>query len=529
MTSTLPAVARGEGSPALEAFRVTQNLANTAVPAVADIAVVEVSDSVLCEHTALSGVCEGIGFRRAAFRGVRHPGCAYRIGEACPVPSGTPYRHSLRDLRPHIVSPIPARARWLARDPVRAAVMRENGVHSLMVVPLTVNRVALGLVALYRRRGSSPFRQADLRAAAKLAGQAAQILDAVRRDMQEQGMGRRFQQALLAPPPPRLTAIEEVSGHVPEKGTPGGWFDVIRLPSARVGLVAGFCGGHGITAATAMSQQKARIRALAVQSLDPSEVLTRGLEPPAHEPDAQAPLSPAGHCVYAVYDPVTRRCTAARTSQARLTVVDADGAQSVGASAQEPDSSATCNVTEFDVPPGSLLALSSPSPQEQHHTVPGAQAQSDRTDPEIGPPHRTATSVVTLTARTRATAPTDIATWDLSNEPSAVADARAQAAAQLTSWGLPDLSFTVALVVSELVTNAIRYSTGPIQLRLIRDHVLICEVADTSRAAPHAGQPAPSEQGGRGLSIVNHLAQGYGTRYTLSGKIVWTELSLCES
>ncbi|MEU1536308.1 ATP-binding SpoIIE family protein phosphatase [Streptomyces fagopyri] len=528
MTSALPAVARGEGSPTLEAFRVTQNLANTAVPAVADIAVVEVSDSVLCEHTALSGVCEGIGFRRAAFRGVRHPGCAYRIGEACSVPSGTPYRRSLRDLRPRIVSPVPAQARWLARDPVRAAVMRENGVHSLIVVPLAVNRVVLGFVAFYRRGGSSPFRQADLRAAASLAGRTAQILDVVRRDVQEQGMGRRFQQALLAPPP-HLTAIEEVSGHVPENGTPGGWFDVIRLPSARVGLVAGFCGGHGITAATAMSQQKARIRALAVLSQDPAEVLTRGLEPPADELDAQDQPSLAGHCVYAVYDPVTRRCTAAHTSQARLTMVDADGAQSVGASAQEPESSATCNVTEFDVPPGSVLALSSPSPQELHHTVPGGQPRSDQTDPETGPRQPAATPVVTLTAQTRATAPTDIATWDLSNEPSVVAEARARAAAQLTSWGLPDLSFTVTLVVSELVTNAIRYSTGPIQLRLIRDHVLICEVADTSRAAPHAGEPAPSEQGGRGLSIVNHLTQGYGTRYTPSGKIVWTELSLYQS
>ncbi|KUJ37764.1 hypothetical protein ADL25_27120 [Streptomyces sp. NRRL F-5122] len=108
-----------------------------------------------------------------------------------------------------------------------------------------------------------------------------------------------------------------------------------------------------------------------------------------------------------------------------------------------------------------------------------------------------------------------------------MADARARTATQLTSWGLPDLSFTASLVVSELVTNAIRYSTGPIQLRLIRDHALICEVSDTNRAAPHAREPAPSEQSGRGLSIVAHLTQGYGTRYTASGKIVWTELNLC--
>jgi len=525
MNSSLPAVTGVDGPSSLDAFRATKQLVDSAVPAVADIAVVEVSDSTLCEHTALSEACDGIGFRRAAFRGVRNPGCAYRIGEACRIPSGTPYRRSLRDMRPRIVSPIPAHARWLAHDPVRAAVMRKNDVHSLMVVPLSANHVVLGLVAFYRRRGSSPFRQADLRAAARLAQQAAQVLDAIRRELQEQGMGRRFQHALL-PQPPHLTAIEEVNGHVPENGPPGGWFDVIRLPSARVGLVAGFCSGSGITAAAAMSQQKAQIRAFAVQDIDPGEVLNRSFELPTHEPDAQGPPSAAGHCVYAVYDPVTRRCTAAHTGLARLTVVDADGAQSVTTSTQAPIGSEPCDVAEFDVPPGSLLALSCAGPQEQHQSAPGDQI---RADPGVGshhPPPRT-TSAVMLTARTRAATPTNIATWNLPNEPSAVADARARTATQLTSWGLPDLSFTASLVVSELVTNAIRYSTGPIQLRLIRDHALICEVSDTNRAAPHAREPAPSEQSGRGLSIVAHLTQGYGTRYTASGKIVWTELNLC--
>ncbi|MFF2996923.1 SpoIIE family protein phosphatase [Streptomyces sp. NPDC057950] len=511
MTSTLPTVARADGPSTLDAFRVTQQLVDSAVPAVADIAVVEVAESALCEHTALSQACAEVGFRRAAFRGVHHAECAYRIGEACPVPSGTPYRRSIRDMRPRIVSQVPERAPWLKRDRVRATVMRENGVHSLMVFPLTANRSVLGLVAFYRRRGSAPFRQTDLRAGAKLAQQAAQTLGAIHRDLQEQGMGRRFQHILLAQPP-HLTAIEDVNGHVPEKGAPGGWFDVIRLPSARVGLVAGFCGGRGIAAAAAMSQQKAQIRALAAQDMDPGEVLTRSLEPSAHEPDAQDPPSAEVHCVYAVYDPVTHRCTAAHTGLARLTVVDAGGARSIVPSAQAPTDLERCDVTELDVPPGSLLALSCADPDELHQSAPGD--------------HTPTTPAVTLTARARATEPTDIATWGLPNEPSAVADARARAAAQLTSWGLPDLSFTVTLVVSELVTNAIRYSTGPIQLRLIRDHALICEVSDTSRAAPHAGEPAPSEQGGRGLSIVAHLTQGYGTRYTMSGKIVWTELSL---
>jgi len=80
------------------------------------------------------------------------------------------------------------------------------------------------------------------------------------------------------------------------------------------------------------------------------------------------------------------------------------------------------------------------------------------------------------------------------------------------------------LVVSELVTNAIRYSTGPIQLRLINDdHTLICEVSDTNSATPHLRKAGPSDEGGRGLSIVTELTQHQGTRHTAHGKTVWTE------
>ncbi|MGW2430944.1 ATP-binding SpoIIE family protein phosphatase [Streptomyces sp. NPDC001640] len=533
MTRSPLAVTGADGPTVMDAFRVTDQLVNSAVPAVADIATVEVSDATLHEHVALVHACDGIGFRRAAFRDACHRGCAraYRIGETCPIPCGTPYRRSLRDMRPRVVPHIPAQARWLARDSIRAEVMRQNGVHSLMVVPLVANHVPLGLVAFYRCQGSSPFRQADLRAATNLVKQTALALDAIRRDLQEQAMGRRFQRALLGQPP-HLTAIKEVDGHVPVDGPPGGWFDVIPLPSARVGLVAGVCGGHGITAAAAMSQQKAQVRALAVQDIDPVQVLSRVFQQRERQFEysecAEDPLPEAGHCVYAVYDPVTGRCTAAHTGLAHLTVIDADGVRSVAPCTQAPIHADLCDAAEFNVPPDSLLTLSCAGIQDQLRQGADDAAGADKADSDTDSRHpaRGTAPAVTLTVRTRAVTAANIAAWDLPNEPAAVADARARTATQLTSWGLPDLSFTVTLLVSELVTNAVRYSTGPIRLRLIRDHVLTCEVADTNRAAPHAREPAPSEQSGRGLSIVAHLTQDYGTRYTTTGKIVWTELAL---
>ncbi len=82
------------------------------------------------------------------------------------------------------------------------------------------------------------------------------------------------------------------------------------------------------------------------------------------------------------------------------------------------------------------------------------------------------------------------------------------------------------LLLSELVTNAIRYANGPIQVRLLHDRALICEVSDTSSTSPHLRHAATTDEGGRGLFLVAQLAQEWGTRYTDHGKTIWAEQSL---
>ncbi|MEV6992792.1 SpoIIE family protein phosphatase [Streptomyces sp. NPDC093228] len=537
MTYSPHASARRHVSPARDAFDIARQLVDSAVPDLADIAAVEVSDALFDERSALSeaGACQA--FRRAAFRAVCGHGsrCAYRIGEVSRIPSGTPYRRTLSDRRPRVIASLPPQAHWLARDPARAPLMHQDGVHSLMVVPLVAHRVVLGLVALYRCNGSSPFGKAELRAAARLAGRVARMLDDVHRDLREQAMGRILQHALLARPP-HLTAVEDVRGHVPADGAPGGWFDVIPLPGTRVGLSVGSTGGRGIAAAAVMSQQKARVAALAALDVEPVEALTHSLRPStvtATPPPVEGPAadrsSAQTHCLYAVYDPVTRRCTAARAGAAGLTVVAPDGdVTSVGPTASDAADRDGYDVAVFDVPPGSLLVLSCAGAPEQRGDASDDQEARNGacTGGDARLPLTGRGAHVLLTARTRAVAPMDIATWELPNDPTAVADARDRTATQLTAWGLPDLSFNTTLVVSELVTNAIRYSTGPIGLRLIRDAALICEVSDNSSAAPRTHIPAPNDQGGRGLIIVAHLARAHGTRYTAPGKIVWAEQAI---
>lgn len=104
--------------------------------------------------------------------------------------------------------------------------------------------------------------------------------------------------------------------------------------------------------------------------------------------------------------------------------------------------------------------------------------------------------------------------------------ARALATAKLAEWGLAELEFSTELVVSELVTNALRHGSPPIHLRLIRDRTLICEVTDGSSTSPHVRRALETDEGGRGLYMVAQLAELWGTRYHTRGKTIWAQQPL---
>lgn len=131
---------------------------------------------------------------------------------------------------------------------------------------------------------------------------------------------------------------------------------------------------------------------------------------------------------------------------------------------------------------------------------------------------------VLLLARTQRLDEDHMGSWDLPSDPAVVATARSLVQRQLALWGLEESAFVRELVVSELVTNAIRYAEGPIHLRVIRDHrALICEVSDASTAAPHLRYARSGDEGGRGLFLIAELTQRWGTRFSSTGKTIWTE------
>lgn len=84
---------------------------------------------------------------------------------------------------------------------------------------------------------------------------------------------------------------------------------------------------------------------------------------------------------------------------------------------------------------------------------------------------------------------------------------------------------TVALLVSEVATNALVHGSGDVQVRVTtHDHVLRVEVADDSPRMPEPRAAGPFEEGGRGLSLVQQLSRGWGVYREGAGKVVWFEL-----
>jgi anti-sigma regulatory factor (Ser/Thr protein kinase) len=140
------------------------------------------------------------------------------------------------------------------------------------------------------------------------------------------------------------------------------------------------------------------------------------------------------------------------------------------------------------------------------------------------------------------------ATWPLTDTltlgalPTAAASARMHTRAMMAEWALDDIAEDISYVVSELVTNAVRASTGAdgspnytdasgalpvVHLRLQSDHRrVIVEVWDLSTALPVAKQPDPDAESGRGLLLVEALTEHWGWEHIPNwpGKVIWAEL-----
>ncbi|WP_442819832.1 SpoIIE family protein phosphatase [Streptomyces sp. NBC_00841] len=532
----------------LDVVRTAEELAEVAVPGFADFVTVELLDAVRRGEEPDGA---SLTMHRTAVRGVRDDHPLYPAGEMITFLPAMPQAQGLQRGHAVLEPDLSMAPDWQALDPERQQRVLDFGIHSLITVPLQARGVVLGMVDFWRSE-KGPFAEEDLSFAEELAARAAVAIDNARRYTREHSMAVTLQRSLLPRRLPEQSALDVAHRYLPaQAGVGGDWFDVIPLPGARVGLVVGDVVGHGLHAAVTMGRLRTGVHNFCALDLSPDELLGHLDELVAHIDQNEAAEGESegitgATCLFAIYDPVSGRCSIARAGHPGPALVHPDGTVTFPDVAVSPPlglgAGAPIETAELNLPEGSRLALYTDGLIGNRdrdidtglELLRQALAHPDQTPEQACQavldallPARPSDDIALLVARTRLLDPDRVADWDVPSEPTAVAPLRAACARQLESWGLDQVAFTAELILSELVTNAIRYGTEPIRLRLLYDRdSLICEVSDGSSTSPHLRRAATTDEGGRGLFLVAHFARRWGTRYTARGKVIWTEQSL---
>ncbi|MFG3035297.1 SpoIIE family protein phosphatase [Streptomyces sp. NPDC048330] len=539
----------------LEVVRTAEELAEVAVPRFADFATVELLEPVLRgEEPPAAAITE---LRRTAMSGLRPDQPLQPVGDTIrfDVPS-TPMGRALNAGHAVVQAELASADGWRAQDPEGAARALAYGMHSLLTVPLLARGVVLGMANFWRADTPEPFGDEDLSFAEELAARAAVAIDNARRFTREHAMAVTLQRSLLPRVLPDQSAVEVAYRYLPAKaGVGGDWFDVIPLPGARVALVVGDVVGHGLHAAATMGRLRTAVHNFSTLDVPPEELLghldelTGRIEDRDPEgPDAEVPRRDEGitgaTCLYAIYDPASGLCTMASAGHPGPALVTPEGR--VEFPAVPPGlplglglGDVPFEATEVRLPEGSTLVMFTDGLLEDHgrdmdaglgllrSTLARRERSPEQTCADVLATLLSATprdDIALLVARTRLLDRGRIAEWEVPRDPSAVSPVRNAAAEKLAEWGLEKLAFSAELVLSELITNAVRYGADPVRVRLLHDRTLICEVSDGSSTSPHLRHAATTDEGGRGLYLVAQYADRWGTRYARRGKTIWAEL-----
>ncbi|WP_327434426.1 ATP-binding SpoIIE family protein phosphatase [Streptomyces sp. NBC_01236] len=540
----------------LDTTRTAQELADVGADHLADLVTVDLLSSAL-EEEGTYAVAGPAALRRIA----------QAVSDDCPDPAvGTEQTHTYPEgseparvlatgqpLRLRITADnVPT---WLAMSADHELALRALGLRSMLLVPLRARGSPLGLAQFVRRQTADPFDDDELLLAQEIASRAAVNIDNARRYTQERSIALTLQRSLLPQHAPQESAVETASRYLPSgsrAGVGGDWFDVIPLSGARVALVVGDVIGHGLHAAATMGRLRTAVRTLADIDLTPDELLTHldDVVIRLQREEERGTDEISATCLYAVYDPVSRTCTLASAGHIPPAVVTPPTADDGAAASRAVDfpelpigpplglGGLPFETGQFELPQGSLLVLYTDGLVQSRSrgietalallrdVLAQAPASLEETCDELLSallPNRPADDVALLVARTGALDAGHVATWDLPCDPAVVSKARVHATDQLAAWGLEEMDFTTELVVSELATNAIRYGKSPIQLRMILQSALTCEVSDASSTAPHLRRARVFDEGGRGLFLVAQLTEHWGTRHNREGKVIWAE------
>ncbi|MFF3849808.1 SpoIIE family protein phosphatase [Streptomyces sp. NPDC002328] len=293
----------------LDVDRTAQELAGVTVPELADLAAVDVLDSVLDEHRPASRGGDPAVFRALAVRAA-YPTDAVRAadppGHIAVYSADRLATRCVRTSRPILIRRTHGNdLTRIARDDNAATLLARAGVHSYLVVPLAARGSVLGSLSLVRARNPQPFDEDDLAIAAELASRAAVCMDNARTHQSVRNAAETLQRSLLPDHPPRLPGVQVASRYVPAQAAyevGGDWYDVLPLTGDRTALVVGDVMGSGIEAAAAMGRLRTATAAFAELDLEPARVLQ-------HLDTITSRLERyIATCVYASYDPRRGEC-----------------------------------------------------------------------------------------------------------------------------------------------------------------------------------------------------------------------------
>lgn len=532
----------------LDMARTADELAQVTTGRFADFVTVDLADAVLRGEEPDA---TPTGMRRIAMCGIRDDHPLYEKGRLIDFVPATPQARGYDAGSVELVADLSSVTDWRAQDPLRALQIVDYGIHSLISAPIRAGGVVLGMASFWRSKEHGPFEEEELSLAEELVARAAVSIDNARRYTREHALAVTLQRSLLPRALPEHTAIEAGYRYLPaQSGVSGDWFDVIPLPGGRVALVVGDVVGHGLHAAATMGRLRTAVHNFSTLDLPPDELLCHldDLVSRIDQDEACSDIAAnvvGATCLYAIYDPVTRRCAMARAGHLAPALVRPDGGVTFPELPFGPPlglGGMPFRTAELDLEEGTQLVLYTDGLIEDRSRDldegmellgqalaghPGRRPdESCQAVLDALLPERAKDDIALLVARTRALPADRVADWDVPPDPAAVAGTRLAACEKLGEWGLTELGFSMELVLSELVTNAIRYGSAPIHVRLIHDRTLICEVSDGTSASPHLHYAATTEEGGRGLFLVAQMGERWGTRYTPEGKVIWAELAL---
>ena len=471
----------------------------------------------------------------------------FPTGEILRYPAHSPYYQCMETSAPVLEATISkSRAGEIAKAWRRKPVAKLLSGASMLLLPLIARGTMLGFFACTREEGFRRFDAYDTEIGVDFAARAAMFIDNARRYSREHATALTLQRSMLPTGLSYPSSVEVRHRYLPgskliEVG--GDWYESIALPGGRVALVVGDVAGHGVRAAVTMGRLRTAIHTLAMLELPPADSLQQ-LDELMHTLGEREPHFAT--CAYAVYDAVNGECEVAVAGHLPPLLVHPDGSNELLDVPPAPPLGIGDGEVEsrrFQIEDGSLFVLytdglvenkgqdisdglarlrgifgpGSPTrPLEDlcKATLDGVYSDHQRDD------------IAVLIARLRRLSEDSYASWTLAPKLTSVREARSVLAEPMKRWGLEDMIPTTELLVSELVTNAVRYSRGEVTLRLVNEKALVCEVLDNSGALPRLRQASGQDENGRGLQVVRQLAHRWGARRTATGKVVWCQQPL---